>query len=78
MVLPFEETMSRLRVAFGTKGRPVSTAVTVAVHWNDPLLELHDLEAGLFLCRARFYAFRQLDMTRFHGDLLELESGTEK
>jgi hypothetical protein len=70
MALAFEETMSRLRVAFGTEGCPVSTAVTVAMHWNDPLLELHDPEAGLFLFLAPFHAFRQLDVTRLHRILL--------
>ena len=45
---------------------------------SDPLLELHDPEAGLFLFLAPFHAFRQLDVTRFHGDLLELKNGTEK
>jgi hypothetical protein len=45
---------------------------------SDSLLELHDPEAGLFLFRAPFYDFRQLDVTRIHGDLLELKSGTEK
>jgi hypothetical protein len=78
MALPFEEMMSGLRVTFGTKGCPVATAVPVAVHWNDPLLELHDPEAGLILCGRWFRAFRQLNVTRLHGDVLELESGTEE
>jgi hypothetical protein len=45
---------------------------------SDSLLELHDPEAGLFLCWTWLDAVRQLDVNRFHGDFLELESGTEE